>query len=39
MSAKQCEHPELQPKDGECSTEQIEKCHGSQKSHSCDKND
>ncbi|MBM7623174.1 hypothetical protein JOC26_000706 [Sporohalobacter salinus] len=31
-----CEYPEkLEGKPGECSPEQIEKCHGEERSHSC----
>ena len=38
---KCCENPEkLKGKPGECSSEQIEECHGDQPGHSCtDKND
>ncbi|GAB6137721.1 hypothetical protein [Halanaerobaculum tunisiense] len=33
-----CKHPEkLKGKPGECSTEQIEECHGDEQGHSCTK--
>jgi hypothetical protein len=35
MSNCQCEHPEFRPEKGECSAEQIEKCHGDEKKHPC----
>lgn len=31
-----CEHPELRPADGKCSEEQIKKCHGNVKEHTCE---
>jgi ArsR family transcriptional regulator, arsenate/arsenite/antimonite-responsive transcriptional repressor len=35
-SAKACEHPErLKGKPGECSREQVKKCHGEGGGHSC----
>lgn len=35
MAKEKCEHPErLKGKPGECSPEQVEKCHGSKK-HPC----
>ncbi len=35
MSESNCEHPDLKPKSGKCSDEQIEKCHGKVKTHPC----
>ncbi|MFW5890813.1 MAG: hypothetical protein ACOCUI_01185 [bacterium] len=37
MSKSKCENPELMPKDGKCSKELIEKCHGKEKDHPCHK--
>jgi len=31
MSKSKCEKPELMPKDGKCSKDLIEKCHGKEK--------
>ncbi len=35
MCKSNCDHPELRPKDGECSDDLIEKCHGKNKNHPC----
>ncbi len=39
MSEKNCERPELRPKDGNCSEELIERCHGKEKKHPCKEED
>jgi len=37
MSKSKCDHPDrLKGKPGECSPEQIKKCHGKEKEHSCE---
>jgi len=38
INKSKCEHPKPMPKDGECSKELIEKCHGKEKDHTCNKN-
>lgn len=35
MNRPPCKHPELRPKEGNCSKEQIEICHGNEKVHPC----
>jgi hypothetical protein len=35
VKKKDCDHPELRPKSGECSDKQIEECHGNEKGHPC----
>ncbi len=36
MCKTRCEHPNLKPKDGQCSEELIKHCHGQEKNHPCD---
>ncbi|MFW6148940.1 MAG: hypothetical protein ACOC6D_03690 [Atribacterota bacterium] len=36
MSYDNCEHPDRKPKDGNCSEEQIKKCHGEKEIHPCE---
>lgn len=35
MCDDKCKHPELKPQTGKCSKQQIEKCHGTEKKHTC----
>jgi hypothetical protein len=39
MSESKCEHPDLRAKNGKCSDELIEKCHGKVKTHPCEPKD
>lgn len=39
MCKSNCDYPELRPKDGKCSDELIEKCHGRDKEHLCNEKD
>lgn len=31
-----CKHPDLKPRNGKCSEEQVKQCHGDEKNHPCD---
>ncbi|MBT9164641.1 MAG: hypothetical protein DDT22_00633 [candidate division WS2 bacterium] len=35
MCENKCPKPELRPKDGKCSEEQIKECHPEEKTHPC----
>ncbi len=36
MATDQCQHPELKPRKGKCSKQQIRQCHGDEQNHPCD---